>query len=74
VIESKAPHESAVYNITSDILLQGLEELDALQKTLTMCEETNTWPPSQPEESDLVMPNWATVDSDTEFELDMETV
>lgn len=71
-IESKAPHESAVYNVTSDIRLQGLEELDALVKRLDECERTNTWPADEQEESDLVLPSWATAQPDTEFELDME--
>jgi len=72
-IESKAPHESAVYRVTKDTILQGLEELDVLLKTLAECEETNTWPAAEQDETDLVMPAWATVQSDTEFELDMET-
>ena len=73
-IESKAPHESAVYRVTKDVILQGLEELDTLLKLLAECEETNTWPPAQEDEADLVLPTWATVQPDTEFELDMEGV
>ena len=58
-VEPKPPHECAVYRLTSDVLLQGLEDLDALVKLLDECEKTNTWPPTQPEESDLVLPAYA---------------
>lgn len=65
-IESKAPHESAVYRITSDVLLQGLEDADALIKTLAECEATNRWPAEQEEETDLQLPIWATTTENTE--------
>lgn len=59
-VESKAPHESAVYRVTSDVILQGCEELDVLLKRLAECEETDTWPAEMEEESDLQLPAWAT--------------
>jgi len=65
-IESKAPHESAVYRITSDVKLQGLEELDALVKILDECEKTNNWPAEMEVESDLLLPAWATPNEDNE--------
>lgn len=64
-IESKAPFESAVYRVTSDIVLQGLEELDVLMKRLRECEETNNWPAEMEDESDLQLPTWATPTDDT---------
>ena len=59
-IESKAPFESAVYRITSDVILQGLEELDVLLKMLDECEKSGTWPAEEEEETDLLLPTWAT--------------
>lgn len=57
-IDSKAPHESAVYRVTKDVLLQGFEELDELLRTLTECESTGNWPPAHEEETDLLLPAW----------------
>lgn len=62
-IESKAPHESAVYRVTKDTLLQGIEELDLLVEKLDQCEKSGVWPPEQDEETDLVLPQWAMTDS-----------
>ena len=59
-LESEQPHESAVYRITKDVLLQGLEEMDVLVRTLTECERKNHWPAEMEEESDLILPTWAT--------------
>ena len=58
-VESKAPHESAVYRITPDVKLMGGEEFDALVRVLDECERTNKWPPALEEESDLLIPSWA---------------
>jgi len=70
-IESKAPHESAVYRIPKDVLLQGKEELDEVIKVLVECEKTGTWPADQPEESDLQLPTRATsTDNDEDLALE----
>lgn len=58
-IESKAPYESAVYRITTDVLLQGYDDLDALLKKLTACEELDEWPAAEPEEIELSLPTYA---------------
>lgn len=58
-IESKAPYESAVYRITSDTILQGLEDLAALLKKLAECEESDRWPAAEPEELELSLPSYA---------------
>lgn len=65
-VESKPPHEAAVYRITPDVRLQGLEDLQALLDKLAYCEKTNTWPAEMEEESDLTLPSYAmnTVDDD----------
>ena len=61
-IDSKAPHESAVYRLTTDVILQGLEELGFLVEKLDECEKTGLWPAEQNEETDLILPSWATAD------------
>jgi hypothetical protein len=70
-IESKAPHESAVYNVPRDLILLGVEELDKLVERITECEESDAWPASQQDEMDLVMPPWAYAEADTELDLEM---
>lgn len=57
-IDSKAPYESAVYRVTSDVILQGWEELGELIDQLKQCEQTNTWPAAHDEETDLLLPAW----------------
>ena len=61
-IDSIAPHESAVYRLTNDIILQGVEECDLLVEKLDECEKTGLWPAEQDEETDLILPSWATAD------------
>lgn len=63
-IESKPPHECAVYRATPDILLQGAEDLDVLLKKLSECESSNEWPPDMTEESDLILPPYAYTSTD----------
>lgn len=58
-IESKAPHEAAVYRATPDVLAIGVAELDELVNRITECEKTGIWPPEQDEETDLMLPNYA---------------
>ncbi len=58
-IDSKPPHESATYRVTKDVILQGLEELADLLDTLRECEKTDTWPPANEQETDLMIPAWA---------------
>ena len=58
-VESKAPHESAVYNITSDVLSQGLDDLTSLLIKLDDCEKTRYWPAAEPRELDLSLPSYA---------------
>jgi len=61
-IDSKPPHESAVYRLTKDVLLQGIEELDLLVEKLDACEKSGVWPAEQDEETDLILPSWATAE------------
>ena len=64
-IDSKAPHESAVYRVTKDVILQGYEELDELLRKLDECEKLNAWPAEYVEESDLLLPAWAATEQDS---------
>lgn len=67
VVESKQPHESAVFRITPDILLMGLEEADALIKRISECERLNHWPAELDEETDLPIPAWAATTEDDDL-------
>jgi hypothetical protein len=63
--ESKEPWEGAVYRITPDVRLLGLEKIQELLTRLQWCEENNSWPPEMEEESDLILPSYA-MESDPE--------
>jgi len=59
-VESKAPHESAVYRLTHDVIMQGIEDLDILVAKLDECEKVGKWPAEFDQETDLLLPSWAT--------------
>lgn len=67
-VESKPPHEIAVYRVTKQVLDQGEADLRKWMQTLNQCEAANYWPPAAEEEQDLVLPAWATMDG--EFSMD----
>ena len=74
-IESKPPHESAVYRVTEDALVQGMEEWQELERLLSECEKNDEWPAAEQEETDLILPAWATEKADndlSEFEMKEE--
>ena len=64
-IDSKAPYESATYRVTKDVILQGLDELDDLLRTLRGCEDADFWPAAYDEETDLTLPAWAVGEQDS---------
>ena len=66
-IESKPPYESVVYRLTKDVIVQGLEEWQELERTLDECERTDTWPAAEQDETDLVLPTWATNKADEDL-------
>jgi hypothetical protein len=72
-IDSKAPHESAVYRVTKDVILQGQDELIDLLRTLAECEATNNWSAAYQEETDLMIPAWALTEQDSLAEFAEET-
>jgi PDDEXK-like domain of unknown function (DUF3799) len=57
-IEPRKPHESAVYRVTKDVLIQGMEEWQQLEQRLTECERNDYWPAAEQEETDLILPAW----------------
>lgn len=63
-VESKAPYEPAVFDVTEDVLAQGHEEYMSLLAMLKACEDTNTWPPALQEEQELTLPVWASTSDD----------
>lgn len=63
-VEPKPPYEPAVFRATKDAILQGNLDLEAILQTLAACERSNTWPPSQMEETDLTLPPYAYMDAD----------
>jgi hypothetical protein len=72
--ESRAPYEGAVYRLTPDVRLQGLEDLHGLLDRLAHCEKTNTWPAEMEEESDLILPSYAMASGDEDLaELAIDT-
>lgn len=73
-IESKAPHEAAVYRATPDVLTQGNIDLDELVRRIGECEATGYWPPDMEEEEDLILPTYAFSEADSMQEFAEEGV
>ncbi len=71
-IEKKPPFESVVYRVTKDVIVQGLEEWQNLERTLDECEKTNHWPAAYEDETDLMLPAWVGQDTETLDEFAME--
>jgi hypothetical protein len=72
-VESKPPHESAVYRVPNDVLRQGQADLAKWMVRLAECEKTNTWPPAVEEEQDLVLPSYAYPGGDFQMD-DLEPI
>lgn len=63
-VESSAPYEPAVFDVTEDVLVRGHDEYTALLEQLQACELTNTWPPRAEAEQPLLLPAWARAKDD----------
>lgn len=63
-VESKAPHECAVYHAPTDFMVQGQIDLQGLLIKLMECHESDSWPPQLEEEIDLTLPAYAYADAD----------
>lgn len=72
-VESKPPHETAVYRIQNDALRMGQQLVSKWALRLAECEKANTWPGAVEGEQDLVLPSWAVPDGDFQFD-DLEPI
>jgi hypothetical protein len=66
-VESKPPHETAVYTIPNDVLRQGQQDTYRWIERLTECEKKNTWPAAVEGEQELQLPSYV-YPGDFEFE------
>lgn len=74
VVESAAPHDVVVYDITEDIILQGRAEYEGLLRQLIDCEKRNEWlGVANGLEQVLTLPTWAFDAQDDIAELELET-
>ena len=71
-IEKKPPYESVVYRVTKDVIVQGLEEWQNLERQIEVCEDANRWPAEYEDETDLLIPSWATENTESLDEFAME--
>jgi len=58
-IESKPPHESAVYRLRPHILQKGHDDYAKLLVKLAECEKSGKWPAAVDSEQDLELPSYA---------------
>ena len=58
-VESKPPHEIAVYTIPEEVLQQGHDDYARLVRRVMECEESGEWPPALETETDLSLPSYA---------------
>jgi hypothetical protein len=58
-VDSRPPHDSAVYRVPNDVLRQGQADLARWMERLVECEKTNEWPGAEQGEQDLVLPSYA---------------
>jgi hypothetical protein len=72
-VESRPPHESAVYSISNEILRMGQQQIARWAETLNQCERMNEWPAAVVGEQELALPSWAYPGGDFEFS-DLEPI
>jgi hypothetical protein len=58
-VDSRPPHDSAVYRVPNDVLRQGQADLARWMERLVECEKTDEWPGAEQGEQDLVLPAYA---------------
>lgn len=68
-VESKAPHELAVYSISEDVLWKGREDYERLMKMRAESERTGVWPPAVEALTDLTLPSYAYGSAEEDFNL-----
>jgi hypothetical protein len=67
-VESKPPHETAVYSISVDIMRTGHQLVARWAEILTECEKAGTWPAAVEGIVPLNLPSWAVPDGDFGFD------
>lgn len=67
-VESKPPHEIAVYRIPTDVIRLGQQTVFKWMEMLAECEKTNKWPGAVEGEQELALPAWASPDGDFDFD------
>lgn len=72
-VEKLPPYESAVYNIPTDVLRQGQQQVSKWMEKLAECERTDRWPAAVEGEQELQLPSWAFPQGDFEFD-DLEPI
>lgn len=72
-VDSKPPHESAVYRVPTDVLRQGQTDLARWMDRLAECERTNKWPQAEEGEQDLILPSYAYPGGDFQMD-DLEPI
>jgi hypothetical protein len=72
-VESKPPHETAVYTIPSMVATQGNDDLTKWIRLLGECEKLGRWPAAVEGEQELVLPAWAYPGGDFEMS-DLEPI
>lgn len=72
-VESKPPHETAVYSIPTDALRLGQQLVSKWVHKLQECEHANAWPAAVEGETELQLPSWAFPQGDFEFD-DLEPI
>lgn len=59
-VESKPPHDVAVYHVPEEVIAYGREAYEDALDLLIQCRESGDWPGVCPEEETLTLPVWAT--------------
>lgn len=63
-VDSNAPHDVAVYDLSEEVLSYGREQYEAALDVLTQCEESGIWPGAAPDEIPFRLPAWAVSQQD----------
>lgn len=73
-VESDEPHDIVVYHLPDDVVEAGRAEYRRLLELLVECQESDTWPGVAPDELELELPAWATMQEALELDIDGEVL
>jgi hypothetical protein len=74
VVENQPPFDVAVFRVPEDTLAVGRRDMERAFDLLLHCRERNEWPGLGAEELELVLPAWADISDDEEWEVDVKEV